>query len=101
MSARDAATDDFRHARASRFASRASSINRRRTCALLDLQWAAPVAKGTVGIRLPITRFHCKVKMSQDKDPETQRQVIQALRAPGAYHNPRLADEMERALASG
>jgi len=28
---------------------------------------------GTVGIRLPITRFHCKVKMSQDKDPETQR----------------------------
>jgi transcriptional regulator len=67
----------------------------------LDLEWAAPVAKGTVGIRLPITRFHCKVKMSQDKDPETQRRVIQALRAPGTYHNPRLADEMERALASG
>ena len=31
---------------------------------------------------------------------ETQRRVIRALRAPGAYHNPRLADEMERALAS-
>jgi transcriptional regulator len=68
---------------------------------LLDLEWAAPVAKGTVGIRLPITRFQCKVKMSQDKDPETQGRVIQALRAPGAYHNPRLADEMERALATG
>jgi transcriptional regulator len=67
---------------------------------LLDLEWAAPVAKGTVGIRLPITRFHCKVKMSQDKDPETQRRVIQALRAPGAYHNSGLADEMERALAA-
>jgi transcriptional regulator len=68
---------------------------------LLDPEWAAPLAKGTVGIRLPISRFHCKVKMSQDKDPRTQRQVIQALRGPGTYHNPRLADEMERALASG
>lgn len=66
---------------------------------LLDLEWGAPVAKGTVGIRLPITRFQCKVKMSQDKDPETQQRVLQALRAPGAYHNPRLADEMQRALA--
>ncbi len=66
---------------------------------LLEPEWAAPVAKGTVGIRLPITRFQCKVKMSQDKDPETQRRVIQALRAPGAYNSPRLADEMERALA--
>ena len=68
---------------------------------LLDPEWAAPVAKGTVGIRLPITRFQCKVKMSQDKDSETQRRVIDALRAPGAYHNPRLADEMHRTLASG
>jgi transcriptional regulator len=66
---------------------------------LLDLEWGAPVAKGTVGIRLPITRFQCKVKMSQDKDRETQQRVIQALRGPGAYHNPRLAEEMERALA--
>jgi transcriptional regulator len=66
---------------------------------LLDPDWAAPVAKGTVGIRLPITRFQCKVKMSQDKDRATQQQVIRALRAPGAYHNPQLADEMERALA--
>lgn len=65
---------------------------------LLDLDWAAPVAKGTVGIRLPITRFQCKVKLSQDKDRDTQRRVIDALRAPGAYHNPPLADEMERAL---
>jgi transcriptional regulator len=66
---------------------------------LLDLGWGRPLAKGTVGIRLPISRFQCKVKMSQDKDPETQRRVIEALRAPGAYHNPQLADEMQRALA--
>jgi transcriptional regulator len=65
----------------------------------LDREWGRPIAKGTVGIRLPITRFVCKVKMSQDKDPVTQRQVIAALRAPGPYHNPVLADDMVRALS--
>ena len=66
---------------------------------LLDLEWGRPVAQGTVGIRLPITRFVCKVKMSQDKDPVTQRQVMAALRAPGPYQHPELADDMARALA--
>ena len=66
---------------------------------LLDPEWGRPLARGTVGIRLPITRFQCKVKMSQDKDPVTQRQVVAALRAPGAYQNLRLAADMERALA--
>jgi len=66
---------------------------------LLDLDWARPVAQGTVGIRLPITRFVCKVKMSQDKDPVTQRQVIEALRTAGPFYNPGLADDMERALS--
>ena len=65
---------------------------------LLDLDWGRPVARGTVGIRLPITRFVCKIKMSQDKDPVTQVQVMEALRAPGAFHNPELADDMARAL---
>jgi transcriptional regulator len=65
---------------------------------LLDLDWAAGIAKGTVGIRLPISRFQCKVKMSQDKDADTQRRVIAALRAPGVYQNVRLADEMRRTL---
>jgi hypothetical protein len=36
--------------------------------------------------------------MSQDKDPETQRRVIEALRAPGPYQNVPLADEMQRTL---
>jgi len=65
---------------------------------LLDLQWGAQLAKGTVGIRLPIARFQCKVKLSQDKDAASQRRVIEALRAPGAYRHPRLADDMEHAL---
>src|ERR1700691_135515 len=65
---------------------------------LLDEDWGRPVAQGTVGIRLPITRFVCKIKMSQDKDPVTQRQVMAALRSPGPFHHPELADDMERAL---
>jgi transcriptional regulator len=65
---------------------------------LLDLDWGRPVAQGTVGIRLPITRFVCKVKMSQDKDETTQRQVIAALRASGPFRNRDLADDMARAL---
>jgi transcriptional regulator len=66
---------------------------------LLDRDWGRPVALGTMGIRLPITRFVCKIKMSQDKDPVTQRQVMAALRAPGAFQNPELADDMERELS--
>ena len=65
---------------------------------LLDLEWGRPVAQGTVGLRLPVSRFICKVKMSQDKDPVSQRQVIAALRSPGPYQNSELADEMERTL---
>jgi transcriptional regulator len=67
---------------------------------LLDPEWGAQLAKGTVGLRLPITRFVCKVKLSADKDPVTQRQVMAALRAPGPYQHPDLADDMERALRS-
>jgi transcriptional regulator len=66
---------------------------------LLDPEWGSTLARGTVGLRLPITRFICKRKLSQDKDAVTQRQVISALRAPGPYRHPRLADDMERALA--
>jgi transcriptional regulator len=65
---------------------------------VLEREWAAPIAARTVGIRLPITRFICKVKLSQNKDPATRRQVIEALRAPGPYSHPELAEEMERAL---
>jgi transcriptional regulator len=65
---------------------------------LLDQEFGAKLAKGTVGVRLPITRFVCKVKMSQDKDPQSRAQVLDALRSPGPYGNPALADDMERAL---
>jgi transcriptional regulator len=66
----------------------------------LDQEFGARLAGGTVGVRLPISRFVCKVKMSQDKDPRSQRQVLAALRRRGPYFNPALADELERALAA-
>jgi transcriptional regulator len=67
----------------------------------LDRAIGARLAAGTVGIRLAITRFLCKLKMSQNRDPESQRQVLEALRSPGPYENPKLADAMQRALMAG
>jgi transcriptional regulator len=64
----------------------------------LERGWARPVARGTVGVRIPISRFVCKRKLSQDKDEASRRQAIAALREPGPYHHPDLADEMEREL---
>jgi transcriptional regulator len=66
----------------------------------LDPEFGASFSRGTVGLRLPITRFICKVKMSGNKNPESQHQVLDALRQPGRYRNPALAAEMERALMS-
>jgi len=64
----------------------------------LDQEFGARLARGTVGIRLPITRFVCKVKMSQDKDEQSRRQVLEELRGDGPYAHPALAADMERAL---
>jgi transcriptional regulator len=62
----------------------------------LDQEWGAQIAKGTVGLRIPVTRFVCKRKLSQDKDDVSRRQVIAKLREPGPYEHPALADEMAR-----
>ena len=64
----------------------------------LDPTYGAQVAKGTVGIRIPVSRFVCKRKLSQNRDLESRRAAITALRAPGPYRHPQLADEMEREL---
>jgi transcriptional regulator len=66
--------------------------------ALLDPEFGARTARGTVGYRMKISRFVCKVKLSQNKGRVTQRQVIEALRAPGPYQHEELAAEMERVL---
>jgi transcriptional regulator len=67
---------------------------------LLDHEFGRRVSRGTVGLRLPISRFVCKVKLSQDKDMVSRRQVIEQLRAPGPYSHPELADDMANVLGS-
>ena len=64
----------------------------------LDREEATPIAKGTVGLRIPIDRLEMKRKLSQNKDDETRRSTIAALRADGPYRHPALAEEMEREL---
>ena len=63
----------------------------------LDPEEGARIAKGTVGLRMRVTRFICKRKLSQNKDEATRRNVVQALREPGPYRHPELADEVEEA----
>ena len=65
----------------------------------LDQVLGARIAAGTVGLRVPITRFICKVKMNQEEDPESQQGVLRALRGNGPYADPQLARDMERALS--
>jgi transcriptional regulator len=62
----------------------------------LDQEWGRQIARGTVGLRIPVDRFVFKRKLSQDKDEVSRRQAIAALRRPGPYMDPELADEMER-----
>ena len=69
--------------------------------AALDAGVARDLALGTVGVRLPIDRFVCKVKMSQDKDEQSRRQVLAALKGDGPYASPALAADMQRTLEEG
>ncbi|WP_432492535.1 FMN-binding negative transcriptional regulator [Kineococcus gypseus] len=50
-------------------------------------------ARGTRGLRLRVTRFQAKVKLSQNKDPDVVCTVIERVRAG----NPELAAEMRAA----
>ena len=65
----------------------------------LDPDVGRPLSRGTVGLRIPITRFQTQIKMSLDKDPVSRQNVIDHLRRPGPYQDPALADDMERARA--
>jgi transcriptional regulator len=66
--------------------------------ASLDPERAPQIAKGALGIRVPISRFICKRKLSQNKDDATRRGVIDALRRPGPYSHAELAEAMEKEL---
>jgi transcriptional regulator len=51
-------------------------------------------AKGTVGLRIQVTRFDARAKLSQNKSPEVAERIVEHLES----RNPDLAREMRRAL---
>ena len=52
-------------------------------------------ATGTVGLRMRVTRFDARAKLSQNKAPEVQARVQSEI----ASRNPRLGEEMRRVQA--
>lgn len=62
----------------------------------VDETAARQIAKGTVGLRLVVTRFDARLKLSQNKSPEVIDRVIDELQAGENYSNPELAREMRR-----
>ena len=58
-------------------------------------RYAERIVHGTVGFRMRVTRFEGKDKMSQDKPPEVVERVVAALKGPGPYRNPALAERIE------
>jgi transcriptional regulator len=62
----------------------------------IDERQARRIAKGTVGIRLVVTRFDARLKLSQNKPPEVVDRIIEALEGDGPFASASLAAEMRR-----
>jgi transcriptional regulator len=62
----------------------------------LDEAVARGIARGTVGIRIRVTRFDARLKLSQNKAPEVVENIIDALERDPVYAHPALAAEMRR-----
>ena len=63
---------------------------------MLDENTSRRIAKGTVGMRLRVTRFDARLKLSQNKKPEVFERIVEALEGDGPYNSKRLAAEMRR-----
>ena len=63
----------------------------------IDEGQARRIAKGTVGLRLRVTRFDARLKLSQNKSPDVVERIIAALDGDGPYNHAGLAEEMKRA----
>jgi transcriptional regulator len=61
-----------------------------------DEEYSRRVAKGTIGLRIRVTRFDARGKFSQNKAPEVRERIIDALAGEGPYAQPSLAEEMRR-----
>ena len=62
----------------------------------VDEDSARRIARGTVGLRLRVTRFDARLKLSQNKSPEVVDRIITELQAGEHYSSPGLAREMRR-----
>ncbi len=62
----------------------------------IDERSARRIARGTVGLRLTVTRFDARLKLSQNKSPEVVDRIIAELQAGEHYANHDLAREMRR-----
>ena len=61
-----------------------------------DEEKARRIAKGTIGLRIRVTRIDARLKLSQNKTPEVRATIIDALNGDGPYAQAGLAAEMER-----
>lgn len=61
-----------------------------------DEEYARRIAKGTIGLRIRVTRVDARLKLSQNKPDRVRATIIDALHGDGAYAQPTLAAEMER-----
>ena len=62
----------------------------------LDETSARHIATGTIGVRLRVTRFDARAKLSQNRTAEERERITAELRGDGHYAPPGLADEMAR-----
>jgi transcriptional regulator len=62
----------------------------------IDEDAARRIARGTVGLRLVVTRFDARLKLSQNKSPEVVERIIDQLETGENYSSPELAREMRR-----
>jgi transcriptional regulator len=62
----------------------------------LDEAGSRRVAKGTVGVRLRVSRFDARAKLSQNKAPEVVDRIVDELEHGEHYAQPALAAEMRR-----
>lgn len=61
-----------------------------------DEPGARRMARGTVGIRIRVTRVDARLKLSQNKPPQVVDRIIDELQAGENYAQPGLAREMRR-----
>ncbi|MGA1838378.1 FMN-binding negative transcriptional regulator [Herbiconiux sp. 11R-BC] len=70
---------------------------RRMRGTLENSEYADRISAGTVGFRLPVTRFVAKLKMSQNRPDETVARIVSELEGEGPYASADLAREVRRA----